>query len=79
MKKLKKIFKELWLDRYDILQALAYILTIGWYGYVLRHINNCSYISLFPAILMLIGGIALCFFTCFSLYKIFNADDDDEK
>lgn len=79
MKKLKKALKELWLDRYSILQALAYIITIGWYGLVLRHIINCSNISLFPAILLFIGGIALGFFTCFSLHKLFNADDDDEK
>lgn len=80
MKKLKKIFKELWLDRYDILQALAYILTIGWYGYVLRIIGY-SDIHLFPKILMLIGGIVLGFTTCVSLYKFFSCDNhsDEEK
>ena len=77
MKKLKKVLKELWLDRYETLKILAYFLTIGWYGYVLRHISKCHNISLFPAILMFIGGLALAVFTCISLYTLFNADDDD--
>lgn len=75
MKKLKKFFKELWMERGGILKLLVYGLTIGWYGYALRIIVAAD-ISLFSAILMIIGGLILGFFTCISLHDAFSEDDE---
>ena len=74
MKKLKKFFKELWLERAGLLQILAYGITIVWYGYVLRLIGAAD-IGLFPKILLFIVGLVLGFFTCISLHNAFSEDD----
>lgn len=75
MKKLKRFFKELRMARGEIFKILVYGLTIGWYGYALRIIVAAD-ISLFSAILMLIGGLILGFFTCISLHDAFSEDDE---
>lgn len=75
MKKLKKFFKELWMERGGILKILAYVITIGWYGYVLRIISGAG-IGIFPQILLFIGGIVLGLFTCISLHDAFSEDDE---
>lgn len=75
MKKLKRFFKELRMARGEIFKILAYGLTIVWYGYALRIIVAAD-ISLFSAILMLIGGLILGFFTCISLHDAFSEDDE---
>lgn len=67
MKKPRKFFKELWLERHGLLQILIYILTIGWYGYAIRVIAT-SEVNLFLKIIMIIGGLVLALFTCISLH-----------
>ena len=76
MKKLKKFLKELWMERSQIFQALAYIGTIAWYGLVLRIVASAN-IHLLPTILVFIGGIVLAFFTCVSLHKAFSEDEKE--
>jgi hypothetical protein len=75
MKKLKRFFKELRMARGEIFKILAYGLTIVWYGYALRIIVAAD-ISLFSAILMLIGGLVLGFFTWIGLQEGFSEDDE---
>lgn len=75
MKKLKKILRQLRLEREGLFQILAYGITIVWYGYVLRLIGVAD-ISLFPKILLFIGGLVLGFFTCISLHNAFSEDDE---
>ena len=75
MKKLKKFLRQLRVEREGLLQILAYGITIVWYGYALRIIVAAD-ISLFSAILMLIGGLLLGFFSCISLYNAFSEDDE---
>lgn len=72
MKKRRNFWKD---NKVGILSALAYFLTIGWYGYVLRIIIE-SNVNLFLTILLLIGGLILGFFTCISLHEAFSEDDD---
>ena len=75
MKKIKKFFKGLWLERHDILKILAYALAVAWYGYTLRIIAEAE-IGIFPTILLFIGGLILGFFTCISLHEAFSYDDE---
>ena len=72
MKKRKNFWKD---NKVGILSALAYFLTIGWYGYVLRIIIE-SNINLFFTILLVVGGLILGFFTCICLHEAFSYDDD---
>jgi hypothetical protein len=74
MKRFKKILKELWLERHEILHLLAYALTIAWYGYVMRIILR-SGIGTFLIILMLVVGLALGLFSCISLHNAFSKED----
>lgn len=76
MKRLRKIFKELWADRSQILQALIYICSVGWYGFVLWIIGEAE-IGIFPKILLCIGGLVLGLFTCISLHRTFTEDDEE--
>lgn len=62
-------------NKAGILSAIAYFLTIGWYGYVLRIIIE-SEINLFLTILLLVGGLMLGLFTCISIHEAFSEDDD---
>ena len=75
MKKLKKLLKELRMAKIEILQALAYIGAVVWYGVVLRIIAD-SGIDLFPAILLFIGGLVLGFFTWIGIHEGFSEDDE---
>lgn len=75
MKKLKKFFKKLWMEKFELLKLLAYGLAFAWYGYALRIITQ-SDIGIVSAILMIIGGLALAFFTCVSLHDFFSEDDE---
>lgn len=75
MKKLKKLIKELRMERSQILQAFAYIGTVVWYGVVLGIIADAG-IGLFPTLLLFIGGIVLGFFTLIGLHEAFSEDDE---
>lgn len=78
MKKLKKLFKEIWLERRGILQGLAYFLVVGFYGYVLRIVIS-SDINPFFTILLVAGGLVLGLFTILSLHKHFSEDEQKEE
>lgn len=75
MKKLRKLLKELRMNRVGILQALAYIGAVVWYGVVLGIIVD-AYLDLFPTILLFIGGLVLGFFTWFGIHEGFSEDDE---
>lgn len=75
MKKIRKIFKEIWLNRQDILQALAYIVSMVFYGVVLTLIAS-SGIGIFLKILLCIVDLILGLVTCIGLYHIFGRDDE---
>lgn len=75
MKKLKRFFKELWLERVEILKVLAYGLATVWYGYILRIIAKAD-IGIFPVVLLFIGGIALAIFTFVGIYTALSEDDE---
>jgi hypothetical protein len=75
MKRLKKILKELWMERRGLLQILAYTLVIGWFGYVLRFILK-SNLAIMPKILLFIGGCVLAFLNCIGLCSAFSEDDE---
>ena len=77
MKKLKRLLKTLWMERYDFLQILAYILVIGWFGYILRFIWK-SDLGIFPKILLIIGGCFFAIFNCLGLHNAFSKDDNNE-
>ena len=72
---MKKFFKELWLERHSLLEALVYILVIGWYGYTLRIIASFN-INIFLRIIMIVGGLALGVFTCINLHNVFSEDEE---
>ncbi len=75
MKKLRKLLKELRMERIQIHQALFYIGAVVWYGVVLGIIAD-SGIDLFPAILLFIGGIVFGFFTWIGLHEGFSEYDE---
>lgn len=75
MKKLRKLFKELGMEKIEILKAIAYIVAVVWYGVVLGIIADAG-IGVFPTILLFIGGIVLGFFTWFGLHEGFSEDDE---
>lgn len=75
MKKIRKFFKELWLDKDELLKALAYLITFGWFAYIVRMVYSSD------------GGIlGKVFFTVWSLvlailflaYKSNNDRDIDK-
>lgn len=73
---MKKFIKKLWRDRHDYISVLAYLLVVGWFGYVLYFIKE-SDLLLFPKILLLVGGSILAFLNCIGLSKAFSEDDKD--
>ena len=73
---MKKFFKKLWNDRHGYISALAYLLVVGWFGYVLYFIKE-SNLLLFPKILLLVGGSILAFLNCIGLSNAFSEDDKD--
>ena len=75
MKKIRRFFKDLWLDRNELLKVFAYGLAMVWYGYILRIITKAD-IGIFPTILLFIGGIVFGLFTFISLYNVFSEDDE---
>ena len=75
MKRLRKFFKELWIERTEILKVLAYGLATVWYGYILRIIIKAD-IGIFPSILLFIGGLVLGIFTFIGIYTAFSEDDE---
>lgn len=75
MKRIRKFFRELWMERFGLLQGLAYILVIGWYGYSIRIIIR-SDIGIFLAALMVIVGLALSLFTIIGIHEGFSKDDE---
>lgn len=75
MKKLKKFFKGLWMERRGLLDILAYLLVIGWFGYMLRFILK-SDLAIFPKIILFIGGCVLAFLNCIGLVNFASKDDE---
>lgn len=75
MKKLRRFFKELWMERSGFLSFLAYALVVGWFGYVLIFIAT-SDLGLLPKALLLIGGCVLAFLNCIGLYNALSDDDE---
>ena len=75
MKKLRKLIKEFRMAKIQIFQALAYIGTVVWYGFVLGIIADAG-IDLFPTILLIIGGLVLGFFTWIGVHEGFSEDDE---
>jgi hypothetical protein len=75
MKKFKKIIKEILMEKIEIIKAVAYIGAVVWYGLVLGIIADAG-IGIFPAILLIIGGIVLGFFTWFGIHEGFSEDDE---
>ena len=76
MKKLKNIFKKLWMEKFEILKLLAYGLATVWFGYTLRIITKAD-IGIFPAILLFIGGIVFGVFTFIGIYNAFSKDKEE--
>ncbi len=74
MKKIKKFFRELWLERDQLLSMIAYIILVGWYGYALIIIAE-SDIPLFPCILMFVGGLIFALVSFVGLRHIFSSDE----
>ena len=75
MKKLKKLLKELGMEKIEIIKAIAYICTVVWYGLALGIIADAG-IGVFPSILLFIGGLVLGFFTWFGIHEGFSEDDE---
>ncbi len=73
MKKIRKFIKELWMDRRGLLDIFAYILVVGWFGYMLRFILK-SDLGVFPKILLFGGGFILAILNCIGLWT-FSRDD----
>ena len=76
MKKLKKFFKELRMEKVKILKVLAYGLATVWYGYILRIITKAD-IGIFPAVLLFIGGFVFGIFTFIGIYTAFSEEDEE--
>lgn len=74
MKKLRKLVKESWEDRHGLVSILAYLLVVGWFGYILRFILK-SNLGIFPKIVLFIGGCVLGFFNCIGLANLFSEND----
>lgn len=72
---MKKFFKKLWNDRHGYISVLAYLLVVGWFGYVLYFIKE-SDLLLFPKILLLVGGSILAFLNCLGLMNFASGDDE---
>lgn len=75
MKKLKRFFKELWMERQGLVSIFAYILVVGWFGYTLRFIA-ISDLVLLPKILLLGGGCILAIFNIIGLINFLSDDDE---
>lgn len=72
MKKLKRFFKELWLERVEILKVLAYVISGCWFAYVVGIVST-SDSSIFGKIFFVIWSLVLTFL--FVLYKVNNDND----
>lgn len=75
MKKLRKLIKELRMEKVQLIEALTYIGAVVWYGVVLGIIADAG-LAPFPTILLFIGGIVLGFFTWIGLREGFSEDDE---
>lgn len=75
MKRLKKILKELWMERHGLIDILAYLLVIGWFGYMLRFILK-SNLAILPKIILFIGGCILAILNCIGLVNFASKDDE---
>ena len=75
MKRIRKFFRELWMERFGLLQGLIYLLVIGWYGFTMRIIIQ-SDIGIFLTALMVVVGLALSLFTIIGIHEGFSKDDE---
>lgn len=73
MKRIKKFFRELWSERFGLLQGLAYLLVVGWYGYSIRIIIKAD-IGIFLTALMVVVGLVLSLFTIIGIHEGFSED-----
>lgn len=72
MKKLRKFFKELWLERTEILKALAYVITFGWFTYVVDMVYS-SDSGILGKVFFTVWSLVLAFL--FLAYKVNNSSD----
>lgn len=75
MKRIKKFLRELWTERFGLLQGLAYILVVGWFAFALRIIIGSS-ILLLPKIIVVAGILVLGFFACIGIHEGFSEDEE---
>lgn len=76
MKKLKKFFKKLWMDRHGLLDILAYLLVVGWFGYMLRFILK-SDLGVVPKVLLFTGGCILAILNVIGLMNFASRDNEE--
>ena len=73
MKKIRKFFRKLWLERDDVLHALAYILVTSFGGSMLIIITTLD-ISLPLKVILFIGEFLLLGLGWIGVHYIFNQD-----
>ena len=66
MKKLRRFFKELWVERYEILKALTYIISGVWYAYIVSVVST-SDSGIMGKIFFFVWSLVLVFL--FAIYK----------
>lgn len=72
MKKLRKFLKELRMARYSILEILAYVITGGWFAYVVA-IISASDSGILGKVFFVVWSLVLVFL--FLIYKCNNNKD----
>jgi hypothetical protein len=75
VKRIKKFLRELWTERFGLLQGLAYILVVGWYGYSMRIIIQANK-GIFLTALMVVVGLVASVFTCIGIHEGFSEDEE---